>query len=401
MIAHAARRRGHVARTLDVLLDGEPGIRSAVKTFRPEIIGLSLRNIDGDEDMEPKSRLHGYKELIRCLREEISCPIVLGGSAYSLFPEAILRETRADFGIVGEGERLFCDLADRLAGGLRPAARIHYNRRSLISDLPAPARDARILGYYAAAAGIANIQTKRGCPLDCAYCDYPFLEGRHYRFRPPGEVAEELGMLRDKHGLRRFAFADAVFNDTEGRYWGIVEEIIRRKIKISWTAFFKPRAFTAREVGALKASGLRSAEWGTDCSTDQTLSRMGKDFTWKEVLACNRLFTAAGIDSLHRIILGGPGEDRKTLSKGVRNILGLKNCAVSTCAGVRIFPGTRIHELALKAGAVGADDELLEPRRYFSPLVSPAAVTAAHRLVAAALPSAGPGRSPFSRARGT
>ncbi|WP_066637390.1 hypothetical protein [Desulfolucanica intricata] len=51
-----------------------------------------------------------------------------------------------------------------------------------------------------------GIETKRGCPLSCAYCIYPRLQGKSMRCRKPADVVDELEMLHDRYGLRDFHF---------------------------------------------------------------------------------------------------------------------------------------------------------------------------------------------------
>jgi len=135
-------------------------------------------------------------------------------------------------------------------------------------------------------------------------------------------------------------------------------------------AFFRPQRFRREEVALLKLAGLAGVEWGTDCSTDATLGAMGKDFTWGEVEASNRLFALAGIPNAHFIMFGGPGETEDTAREGLANIERLEGCVVFAFRGVRILPGTGIHRRAVEEGVVAGGESLLEPRFYHSPEVT-------------------------------
>ena len=63
------------------------------------------------------------------------------------------------------------------------------------APLPGPEQGSPLLtrelvDFYVAQTGMVNLQTKRGCPHDCVYCTYPSLEGKRFRPRSAGLVAE-------------------------------------------------------------------------------------------------------------------------------------------------------------------------------------------------------------------
>lgn len=373
MVAESARNLGHTVLEWDHLQSGVCTERTveAVRSFKPDVIGLSLRNIDNIDSSGPASYTDPYTELGRRLRECTSSRIVLGGSGYSLFPEILLERMGADYGIVGEGEVAFCRLIEQLASGSVPKCRILYGADAPVGEgMVAPRRSAELAAYYLKEGGMLNLQTKRGCPYRCAYCTYPMLEGRSYRFREPGAVVDEIEMLIEEHGAEYYAMADSVFNDRCGQYLLIAEELVRRGIDTPWMAFFRPQRFGGEEVELLRRSGLHAVEWGTDCASDVTLAGMQKGFTWSEVEESNRLFAAAGIHNAHFIIFGGIGEVEKTVLEGLANIERLADCVVFAFCGVRVLPGTGIHQVAVEEGVVGRSQELLSPTFYFSPNVT-------------------------------
>ena len=87
--------------------DDRLSIREAIASFDPEIIGISVRNID-DQNMEkPRFLLDQVKKVVTDCRNFSGVPIVLGGAGYSIFPESALNYLEADMGIQGEGETSF------------------------------------------------------------------------------------------------------------------------------------------------------------------------------------------------------------------------------------------------------------------------------------------------------
>lgn len=372
-VASDIRKRGHNVIEWDFLVEGKAmdNLLSLVKDEVPDVVGISLRNIDNCNSITSTSYTEFYREIVSNLRKVTSKPIVLGGAGYSLFPEILLEKVGADYGIAGEGEEVFASLIDDLVSGKEPKAKILSHTNPISGEnIAIPERDDHITKFYSNQCGMLNIQTKRGCPFRCAYCTYPALEGKLYRYRPAKSVVDEIEMLIHKHGVQYYFIADSVFNDSAGKYLEIAEELVRRKIVTPWMAYFKPDTFKKSDVKLLKKAGLNAVEWGTDCSTNTTLNAMGKSFTWNKVEESNKLFSEAGISSAHFIIFGGPDETKETVKEGLKNIARLENCVVFAATGVRVLPCTPIHKQAVSQGLLSPDNDLLEPFFYFSPETS-------------------------------
>ena len=375
VIADSLISAGHQVHEYDMLVSPGLGIEleSVITEFNPEIIGLSIRNIDNLNYSTPESYTDEYIELVQRLRTISSAPVVLGGPGYSLYPEVLLEKSGADFGVVGEGEVLFPKLVAKLMDGKILNEKLFYSsKKDTIKQFGSSYyRNRELSAYYLKRGGMLNLNTKRGCPLNCGYCSYPQLEGKQYRFRESKEVVDEIEQLRDRYQMDYYAIADSVFNDTQGNYLIIAEELVRRKIQIPFTAFFKPDFFKRQDVQLLKKAGLKTVEWGTDAASNTTLQALCKGFTWEEVLHSNDLFAQEGIAGSHFIIFGGPGETPGTVEEGLYNIGRIKQAVVMACLGVRIIPGTKVHHLAIEQNLINENDDLLEPKYYFSPDVEP------------------------------
>ena len=83
----------------------DPLIRM-IDSFRPDIMGMSLRNIDNTDQTEQRSFVAEYRSVANTIRTHTQAPLVLGGSGFTLFPEEMMAALGAEYGIVGEGERL-------------------------------------------------------------------------------------------------------------------------------------------------------------------------------------------------------------------------------------------------------------------------------------------------------
>ncbi len=125
----------------------------------------------------------------RC--RELDRPLIGGGP---LFGAA---SSDADLGVphvvIGEAEELAAELvADLRNGCLRPEYRAP--RFPDLSLTPLPRWDLLDLRQYAT----MSVQSCRGCPFDCEFCDVVALNGRRPRTKSPERFVAELESLRER-----------------------------------------------------------------------------------------------------------------------------------------------------------------------------------------------------------
>jgi radical SAM superfamily enzyme YgiQ (UPF0313 family) len=373
MIARALRQAGHTVALHDWLQNGQnpATLRADIERFGPALIGISIRNLDSTNMVREQRYAGMARDVVQAARAASAVPIVLGGSGFSILPERLLQETGADYGIVGEGERLVVDLAADLARGICPATRILRGPPSLVgAAIPSADYDPDVMSFYLAKGGsMASVQTKRGCGYHCLYCSYPLLEGRALRPRDPVEVVNDMEHLVKNRGARYVFFTDSVFNDPDGHYRTIVEEMLRRNVTIPWMAFMRPTGLDRAILADMKRTGLSAVEVGADAPSDATLRGLGKDFRFADVRDCNGLLIEADIPAAHYFMFGGPGETPETVAEGIENLRSLHRTVCFIFLGIRIFPGTPLETLARREGVIRPDQDLLDPAYYVSPAV--------------------------------
>ena len=105
-VAHAIGA-GHQVQIADMneVADDEALVAILVRE-QPDLIGLSIRNIDTTDSIHVKGFAESIGELIRLIRNHTQAKVVLGGSGFTILPEEWMRCLDADFGVIGEGERL-------------------------------------------------------------------------------------------------------------------------------------------------------------------------------------------------------------------------------------------------------------------------------------------------------
>jgi len=381
-VASFLKERGHEVCILDLCFveDDCKSVEAALLDFGPDVIGISLRNIDNLTFNRSVYYLPRIKTIIDFLKSKSAAPIVIGGSGYSIFPEEVLRYLELDTGIVGEGEYAFAALVDAMSSnssfhdipnlcsltdGKFSSNSIQYN-----NSINVPDRSLLDNRKYLDLGGMANIQSKRGCPFHCSYCTYPNIDGNMLRLREPAAVVDELHEMIAVYGIDYAFFVDDIFNYPEDHAVGICEEILRRDLTIDWTCFATPLGMTQQLADLMKRAGCKGVEFGSDAVTGITLKGLGKQFAPDDIAKASEACQKADLPDAHYLIIGGPGEDYSTLDEAFSFFDKVQPTAVITLAGIRVYPNTLLHRKAVDEGVIDKNDTLLEPAFYLSPALN-------------------------------
>jgi radical SAM superfamily enzyme YgiQ (UPF0313 family) len=389
-IASALMNQGYNVRLCDMGIENDL-LESIVSEFQPDFIGLSIRNID---DIRIDNTIYFIPELNDVIKRVRSCskvPIVLGGSAFSLFPAQLLKLTCADYGIISEGEETIVNLLALLSQNSQPSEIQLSSLHGLVYHLGDSVkcnavrfmdpkaisfafRDSAIEPYYRKNSGVINIQTQRGCPCKCCYCSYPLIEGSSPRYRSAEQVVSELIELK-KRGNDYFFFVDSVFNTNSNHVISICEEIVRREINIAWSCFLKPSNLSEEMMALMARAGLNHIEFGSDSFCDSVLHEYKKDFTFEEIYNASEWARIQNINYAHFLITGGPGETEKTLHVSFENSKKLSKTVIFPFTGMRLFPGTALFNRAIKEKVIESSVNCLEPSFYISPMITKEKIT--------------------------
>jgi radical SAM superfamily enzyme YgiQ (UPF0313 family) len=379
-VSAALERAGHATRLLDVLADPQP-LAEALHEFRPDFVGVSLRNIDDVLIRKQETFFDSPTTICETVRRVHPCPVVIGGSGFSIYPETMLQRSGADFGIQGEGEAGFVALLAALGDGgdysdipglvYRRGTEIVANPQprkpsGLAAQRELPTRPATLAAHYVSASGTLNLQTQRGCRHTCCYCTYPLIEGRTHRRRNPETVADEVVQLQQL-GAKYAFIVDSVFNSSAEHVVETCEAILRRKARLRWGCFLRPQGLTPELMQLMKRAGLTHIEFGSDSFCDAVLEQYQKQLTFADILESSELARQAKIEHCHFLICGGPGETLETLETGFQNSLRLAGAIIMAVVGMRIYPGTTLAERARREGRLAANDDLLSPVYYLAP----------------------------------
>ena len=368
---------GHEVRLLDLcpIPESDLGeeLDSAVRAFEPDAIGLSIRNIDNNDATAVQAFFSPLCAIVRRLRSATRAPLVLGGAAFSTFPDHLMRLLDADYGVVGDGEQaraLFDTLAAHGSPEGLPGVAVR-GRTAPRSNPTAPPpgrvspRQNNALQFYLARGGILNLQTQRGCPFKCAYCAYPGIEGRTMRSLAPDSVAQVALHLKEV-GAKHLVLTDSSFNADPAHAEAVAEAFLRANVRISWGAFFTPTLPPENFYARMARADCTHVEFGTDALSDVMLARLRKPFRAADALAAHRSARAAGLHVAHFFLLGGPGESIRTLDETLDAAESLSDAALFFFCGMRVYPGTEIERIARREGQLDGRN-LLEPVFYEPP----------------------------------
>ncbi len=388
-VAAAVRNAGHRVEVADLCFGHHPlrDLREQVAVFQPDIIGLSLRNVDNAAYPLTVDYLSQHREVVDNLHRVSQAPVVLGGSGFSILPDAYMEALSGDWGIPGEGERVFVELLDALQNDLDPSAisgliaashRVsnHSNqpvvprRRPLWAQDLRPARDLFDYTRYVRRGGMGNMQTKRGCVFKCSYCTYPLLEGNRFRAREAGDVVDELQELQHEYGPHPVFFVDSILNFPRGHIEAICEEILSRNLQVSWSCYATPVKLDRHQAGLMARAGCESIELGSDAIDDLQLKQLGKSFDAETVERANRYCMEAGMKVCQTLIFGAPGETESSVRATCRALRRMNPTAVVAMTGVRLYPGTPLTQSLIAQGHVKVKDIGLLPAFYIDPAVT-------------------------------
>jgi len=314
----------HEKTVIDLCFEDEPlsVLRERLDEFRPDVIGVGMRNIQSADYSGTSDTIAYYEDLLRAVREATDVPVVMGGSGFSVMPAELMQALRPDYGIAGEAEESFPALLDALESGqgFDGIGSLHrFVDDELVSNpprpgfldmdaLPPPDRSLIDERHYSLH-GIAGVQTKRGCPLRCEYCTYPIIEGRVGRLRDPKAVVDELASWPELNpDLKHVFIVDSVFNLPRNHAKAVCREMIDRQLEIPWTCYANPLGFDAELAGLMAEAGCAGMEIGADSGSDRSLKVLQKGFTTEDIRCISRLAKDAGIPDCHTFLLGTPGE---------------------------------------------------------------------------------------------
>ena len=378
-VAASTRKAGHAVTYLDLMAkeDAQAVIKKIIQGLRPDVVGISVRNIDDQNMANPHFLLEPVKEVVAACRSLSSAPIVLGGAGYSIYPQSALEYLDADMGIQGEGEESFPLLLDRIERGkdlsstpglYLPGSGLQ-RERALAKDLdqlPFPEDHLWSSSFLKADEEFwLPFQTRRGCPLNCSYCSTATIEGKVLRKRTPALVVKEIAR-QSMQGFSRFYFVDNTFNLPVAYATELCQLLVQEEVDVTWRCIFYPWEVEEDLVKSMARAGCKEVSLGFESGFEPVLQALNKRFNPQEVRRVSRILGDYGVQRMGFLLLGGPGETRKSVEQSLTFADSLNLEMVKVTTGIRIYPHTPLARIAVEEGFISPEDNLLKPRFYLA-----------------------------------
>lgn len=333
-IASILRKNNHKVFFIDGAFHNAEETVIYAKKVNPEVIGLSICSIAWE-------KTSGF---IKRLRLELPhTKIVIGGPhPTALKEQCIIECPEVDFVCVGEGELTFLELCNELERGKNAKIKrvdgiiwkdkgkiVRNNPRKLISnldELPFPARDLVNNSKYIPAVSqykrLPNtiMITSRGCHYSCKFCGssvYYREAGVPYRERSIPNVIQEIEEVISKFGIRNMIFFDETFTYNRKRVMEFCNEMIKRKIDLTWHANARVDTVDRELLTKMKKAGCWKLLYGIESAVQKNLDNVDKGISISQTREAIKITREIGIKTFGNFVLGLPGE---TYEDGLKTI---------------------------------------------------------------------------------
>jgi radical SAM superfamily enzyme YgiQ (UPF0313 family) len=323
-LAPVLRQHGHAVRLFDTCHPAmQPThIAQAAQQERPHAIGISFLSTTS----YPAAR-----DMAVCLKAAApAIPIIVGGAFATINAVRILQDCLAIDAVgAGEGEDLLPDYLANLQDPGAVAGLVWRNSdeivqnppRPLIKDLdrfPYPDRSSLPIDYIESLPldvpavlsleKFCTMQTSRGCPYSCIYCDIPSLSERRWRCRSAEHVLGEMQQLHDQ-GYRSVYLTDDHFLIRPERIAAICQGIIQRGLKFYWGCEGRVDSAAVDQLGLMRQANCNFLAFGVESGSQKVLNRLHKNQTLEQVEHGIRQAKRQGIERVHGFfVVGSPGE---------------------------------------------------------------------------------------------
>jgi radical SAM superfamily enzyme YgiQ (UPF0313 family) len=384
-VAAAVEEAGYEAKILDLCFSKNcrRDIVRTIDEFHPDIIGISIRNIDTAAPYNTLFLVKQVKrEVIDPIKKAFSGPIVIGGPSVGISGAEMLSFFDLEFAIGGDGEAAMVEFIRRIEkrvplngmAGLiwqKNGQVIEENHPMRVTDLDAlPSPDYHRytdIPTYRKYKSPIQIQTKRGCALKCTYCTYNTIEGHHVRLRDPQRVADEIETMVKETGINIIEFTDSTFNIPLDHAKSVLRAIIAKKLDVGFqTMGLNPGAIDEELAQLMKRANFIEFQVGVESGCNVTLRSLGKNFRKDDVLRAAKYLHAVDLPIMWWVLTGAPGETEETLKETFETIhqAASKGDLVVVGNGIRVYKGSPIAKRMLRENRNCTNDNFFLPTAY-------------------------------------
>jgi radical SAM superfamily enzyme YgiQ (UPF0313 family) len=274
--------------------------------------------------------------------------VVVGGPYATSMSQKVM-EAGADFLVRGEGEntipRLLAALQDGQGGGI-----IEADQRPELATSPVPRFDLVEFDDYLT----MGIQTSRGCPFDCEFCDIVRLYGRKPRYKNPDQIIVELESLYRLGWRRDVFFSDDNFIGNRDHARAILTRLIpwmqsHGEPFCFWTQTSVNLGQDREMIDLLTAANFAYVFLGVETPEPKILHAVGKHQNLRNPLGQSlTTINANGLSMIASFVIGFDGEESGAGDRVCR-FVEKHGIPVVILNLLHILPGTKLWDRLEKA----------------------------------------------------
>jgi radical SAM superfamily enzyme YgiQ (UPF0313 family)/predicted small metal-binding protein len=323
-LSSVLKQAGHECVMFDQANPATPNdvIIAEINRRRPDLVGLSFLSTTS----YPYAKILARQ--IRAVNPKVK--LAFGGVFATLSAQLVkLQCPEVDFVCRGDGEQLILDLLKHLDDP-EPVAGLTWVRdgqvrqnanRAMERDLdqwPFPDRESLELDFIESMPldvpavlsmeRFTTMQTSRGCPWPCVFCDIPIFNEGKWRARSPQHVTAEFRHLQEL-GYGSVYFVDDHFLLQPRRIEAICKGVTDNGITIQWGCEGRVDSVAQHLFPAMAKAHCRTIMFGIESGSQKILDRLQKEQTLKEVETAVVNAKRAGIEIVHGFFtVGNPDE---------------------------------------------------------------------------------------------
>lgn len=368
----------HSTKVLDLMFsdDYQADVAAVVREYQPDLVGLSIRNLDNGSFLDPQWALPVTKQVTELIRSISPATIVCGGPAFSILPRECFAYVEPDLGIAGDAGETFAELADRLEAlepyrdlpGLvyRESEEIVFTGVRSSSSFSKPPRleDLDLAKYRQAGFGIGVLTKLGSFSYPTAPGSAPSDEGDWRVIRPIKEVVDEVKQMEQRLGLNKVFFIDNGFNIPLAHAKSFCHALMEAELKLHWNTCLAPHSCDSELIGLMKQAGCAlvimagsGSDYDQETPLDKRLERLGQ--------VC-QLCEEGGLHYTISQTFGEPGETKESVEYKLAFLRDLRPAVANLRVGVRMLPGSEVTAQAKEEGLISDETALIHPTFYLA-----------------------------------
>ena len=200
-----------------------------------------------------------------------------------------------------------------------------------------------------------HIMTSRGCPFLCTFCASHKVHGRAMRYHSIERVIEDFTKLKEKYGASTLIFQDDHLMGDTKRVYKMLETIEDLKLEAVFQNGLTLFSLTKKMLNAFYKAGVRQLVLPIESGSEKVLKEQMKKplrFSISKRVAkdCREL----GIYTNANILIGMPGETKKDIEDGRKNLLKTEaNWFHVVCASPLV--GSEMYDISLTNNYISGD----------------------------------------------